>query len=292
MTDENQTAEADDKKLHAAYEYLQERTEDPRTKALLYLAENTPESLSKAHRLSYESGMPVEINKAIAESNAASTSLLKSIISETRHNFEGDNGSTFITDYRFNRGKFMKDPHNRRAGSIAAISACLESPKADRLLFFDGIEALKQITENVEGGTAPGSNKNVYEAFAKAINNPNATDEILGRALMTLYHMEDHRLIDEKRKPEQAIDMKDALDVFAAAADEKNAAKHSVDSIDDFYMAISAFDKSNPDRVTQLVNKMMKHELNDENTLRRANRVLSGIRVQSHGKVNVHVNEG
>ena len=165
MTDENQTPEADDKKLHAAYAYIQEKTEDPRTKALLYLAENTSESLFKAQRLSYKSGMSVEVNTAIAKSDAADARLLEFIISDARSNFEGDDGSTLITDYRSNRGKFMKDPHNRRAGSIATIGACLESPKADRLLFLDGIEALKQITENVEGGTAPGSNKNVYDAF-------------------------------------------------------------------------------------------------------------------------------
>ena len=152
----------------------------------------------------------------------------------------------------------------------------MKSPKNSSQTRGQIYDALYHIAENVEG-----NNADVFNAFIEGVNSKNANDGDLIAAIWKMDHLRGNHDVHKKLYPDQPqIDIDGSMEVFAAVADDKNAHKHTEESVMDFYITISAFADKEPNKVKELVGKMMKLPQNSENTLVRARNVIGSINIK------------
>ena len=267
--------------------------EEDYKRALMLLAEDTPEALEKANHIGFQ--LPNYrgiIYRAIAKSENATPEMFKHMIHNVEFGFIKPEKDLYTDEihylsvspnsYRFNNGKQLEDIDNYKPEAVSLLKEILKSPKNSSQTRGQIYDALYHIAENVEG-----SNADVFNAFIEGVNSKNANDGDLIAAIWKMDHLRGSHDVHKKLYPDQPqIDIDGAMEVFAAVADEKNAHKHTEESVMDFYITISAFTDKEPNKVKELVGKMMKLPQNSENTLVRARNVIGSINIKLAGNKN------
>ncbi len=264
--------------------------EEDYKRALMLLAEDTPEALEKASYIGYKyqryKGI---IYRAIAKSENATPDMFKHMVQDVESGFKRPERDLYSDEihylsvsphsYRSNNGKMLQDIDNYKPEAVSLLKEILKSPKNSSQTRGQIYDALYHIAENVEG-----NNADVFNAFIEGVNSKNANDGDLIAAVWKMDHLRGNHDVHKSLYPDQPqIDIDGAMEVFAAVADEKNAHKHTEESVMDFYITISAFADKEPNKVKELVGKMMKLPQNSENTLVRARNVIGSINIKLAG---------
>ena len=261
--------------------------EEDYKRALMLLAEDTPEALEEANHIGFQ--LPNYrgiIYRAIAKSENTTPEMFKHMIHNIEFDFKKPEKDLYSGEihylsvspnsYRFNNGKQLEDIDNYKPEAVSLLKEILKSPKNTSQTRGQIYDALYHIAENVKG-----TNADVFNAFIEGGNSKNANDGDLIAAIWKMDHLRGSHDVHKKLYPDQPqIDIDGAMEVFAAVADEKNAHKHTEESVMDFYITISAFADKEPNKVKELVGKMMKLPQNSENTLVRARNVIGSINIK------------
>lgn len=264
--------------------------EEDYKRALMLLAEDTPEALEEATHIGYSNPRYQGIiYRAIAKSENATPDMFKHMIHNIEFGFKRPEKDLYTDEihylsvspnsYRFNNGKQLEDIDNYKPEAVSLLKEILKSPKNSSQTRGQIYNALYHIAENVEG-----NNADVFNAFIEGVNSKNANDGDLIAAIWKMDHLRGNHDVHKKLYPDQPqIDIDGIMDVFVAVADEKNVHKHTEESVMDFYITISAFADKEPNKVKELVGKMMKLPQNSEKTLVRAKNVIGSINIKLAG---------
>ena len=258
--------------------------------ALMLLAQDTPEALEEVSYISYGNHRHQEIiYKAILESENTTPEMFKHMIHNIEFDFKKPEKDLYSGEihylsvspnsYRFNNGIQLEDIDNYKPEAVSLLKEILKSPKNTSQTKGQIYDALYHIAENVEG-----SNADIFSTFIEGVNSKNADDGDMIAAVWKMDHLRSNHDVHQKLYPDQPqIDIDGIMDVFVAVADEKNAHKHTEESVMDFYITISKFADKEPHKVKDLVGKMMKLPQNSENTLVRAKNIIGGINITLAG---------
>ncbi|MBO6290609.1 MAG: hypothetical protein J6N45_09880 [Alphaproteobacteria bacterium] len=261
--------------------------EEDYKRALMLLAEDTGESLDKASSIgfSHHSYRGI-IYRAVAKSENALSVTLLGMAKDIEHSFKKPEKELYTgkayyatispNSYRANNGKMLQDVDNFKPEAVSLLKEIIKSPNSNKETRWQVYESLYHIAENVEG-----NNGDVFTAFVEGVNRADADDGDMIAAVWKMDHLRGNHDVHKKLYPDQPqIDIDGAMEVFAAVADEKNAHKHTEESVMDFYITISKFADKEPHKVKDLVGKMMKLPQNSENTLVRARNVIGSINIK------------
>ena len=266
---------------------MTDKIKDNYKHALELLAQDTPEALEEATHIGYSNPRYQGIiYRAIAKSENATPDMFKHMVHDVEFGFKRPEKDLYSDEihylsvspnsYRFNNGKQLEDIDNYKPEAVSLLKEILKSPKNSSQTRGQIYDALYHIAENVEG-----NNADVFNAFIEGVNSKNANDGDLIAAIWKMDHLRGSHDVHKSLYPDQPqIDIDGAMEVFAAVADEKNAHKHTEESVTDFYITISAFADKEPNKVKELVGKMMKLPQNSENTLVRARNVIGSINIK------------
>lgn len=233
------------------------------------LAANTTASLKEALN-----GCPPSMEgivfRAVAKSPYATAEMMKKMLHNTEFGFtklEEDYGTGEMREISSSPRRDEErvgDIHNFRSEAVARLKEFVKSP-AIVGNEVDAMELLYKIAANISGNP-----RDVLDVYKTAVNSPHATNTTFGYAMYRTGFLLSKQKGDEARKDY----VKDALDVFAAVANPKNAYKLDGETITDFYHAIRSFAEDEPKRVIELVNQMKQSDKNSEKSLATANRTL------------------
>ena len=261
--------------------------EEDYKRALMLLAKDTGESLDKASSIgfSHHSYRGI-IYRAVAKSENALSVTLLGMAKDIEHSFKKPEKELYTgkayyatispNSYRANNGKMLQDVDNFKPEAVSLLKEIMKSPNSNKETRWQVYESLYNIAENVEG-----SNGDVFATFIAGVNRADANDSDMIASVWKMDHLRGNHDVHQKLYPDQPqIDIDGIMDVFVAVADEKNAHKHTTESVIDFYNAIYPFADKEPNKVKELVGKMSKLPQNNEEAQVRARKIISSINIK------------